>query len=151
MKDRRIKFRQGLSSLYLPYYDALCGLLMPEWQPYSGFRTPEEQTALYMKGREIPGSRVTNAKAWESPHNYGCGSDWCLWDPAGVPWWPSPESGLWAPYRYAIEKVGLKAGADWGDFPHNELSLACSWRHILIAYQQGGMTAAQQKIEVALG
>ncbi len=39
------------------------------------FRTPEEQTELYAQGRTKKGAKVTNAKAWESPHNYGLAID----------------------------------------------------------------------------
>lgn len=41
----------------------------------SGFRSPEQQTALYAQGRTKPGSIVTNAKAWQSWHNYGLAID----------------------------------------------------------------------------
>lgn len=153
--DRRLKFRQGLSTLYLPYYDGLCSILGPEWQPYDGARTFVEQAAMYLKGRETPGPIVTKSKAGQSAHNYGCATDWCLWE-AGRPSWPE-DAELWRPYILAIEKVQLRWGGDWNgnkisderfrDFPHNELLLDCSWNHILIAYNQGGMTAAQQHIE----
>lgn len=146
--DRRTKFRQGLSSLYLPYYDALCDLLGAEWQPYCGIRTFDEQLALYRIGRETKGQIVTNAKSGESAHNYGCATDWCLWD-GPVPEWPSKLDKLWLPYLHALDKVGLVPGSNWGDFPHNELSISCSWKHVLLCHTQGGMTAAQQKIEVA--
>lgn len=157
--DKRQKFRLGLSSLYLPYYDALCGLLGPEWQPYAGFRTADEQTGLYLKGRETPGPRITDAKSMESPHNYGCASDWCLWDAKGSPVWPPIGDLRWKEYADACEKVGLKWGGDWNrngkwedeafkDFPHNELPITCSWKHVKLCFDRGGLTAAFQKIEV---
>jgi hypothetical protein len=148
--DRRVKFRQGLSSLYLPYYESLCGLLGPEWQPYYGLRTFPEQDALYAQGREgRPGPRVTNARGGESPHNYGCATDWCPWDSDGKPYWPEGDDPIWAPYLAALEKVGLRAGHDFKDTPHNELSINCSWKHVFLVFSQNGMTAAQQKIEIA--
>ncbi len=33
-------------------------------------RSPEEQAAVYAKGRTTPGNIVTNAKAYQSPHNF---------------------------------------------------------------------------------
>lgn len=144
--DRRTKFRQGLSTLYLPFYDALCGLLTDEWQPYSGFRTFNEQDQLYAKGRTRPGGIITNAKGGESAHNYGCATDWCPWT-GGVPLWPGASDPTWKPYLDAIEKVGLVSGSSFGDFPHNELTLNASWRHILLTFKQNGMKAAQEHIE----
>lgn len=42
----------------------------------SGFRSPEQQTALYAQGRTKPGTIVvTNARAWQSWHNYGLAMD----------------------------------------------------------------------------
>jgi len=39
------------------------------------YRSPEEQTALYNQGRTTRGSKVTNAKAWQSIHQYGLAFD----------------------------------------------------------------------------
>lgn len=44
----------------------------------SAFRTPEEQDALFAQGRTLDGNIVTNAKAWQSFHNYGLAVDICL-------------------------------------------------------------------------
>ena len=149
--DRRAKFRRGLSSLYIPHYDALCGVLGEEWQPYFGFRTFVEQDQLYAKGRQgNPGEIITNARGGESAHNYGCASDWCLWNPDGTPFWPERNDPQWMPYLHAIEKVRLQDGASFNDFPHNELRIACSWKHVYVAFKQNGMTAAQQKIQESI-
>lgn len=146
--ERRSKFRQGLSSLYIPHYDALCGLLGPEWQPYSGFRTFIEQDRLYAQGRQgDTRPTVTDAKGGESPHNYGCATDWCLWGPDGQPIWPDKASPDWRPYLQAIEKVILRPGSEFMDYPHNELIIHCSWKHVYLAFKQNGMVAAQQKIQ----
>lgn len=158
---RREQFRKGLSTLYLPYYDALCETLPEEFQPYCGLRTFDEQAILYSKGRSSPGKIVTNSRPGQSPHNYGCASDWCLIVDK-MPFWPIMGDSFWKEYQQACEKVGLRWGGDWNrngrsdderfiDFPHNELVISCSWKHILMAHAQGGMLAAQQKIEVAHG
>jgi len=39
------------------------------------YRSPEEQTVLYNQGRTTKGSKVTNAKAWQSIHNYAMAFD----------------------------------------------------------------------------
>jgi hypothetical protein len=151
---RRTKFRRGLSTLYLPDYDALCGLLGPEWQPYVGMRDFIEQQACF-------NNKTSKAKPGESPHQYGCASDWTLWDAYGKPIWLPWKDERWLPYQQAIEKVGLRWGNDWNrngdpadesfhDAYHNELSIACSWKHVHLVYKARGMTAAQQHIEANL-
>jgi hypothetical protein len=149
-QERRQKFRKGLNTLYTPYYDALCALLGDEWAPYQGLRTFTEQDQLYSQGRSSPGKVVTNAQGGESAHNYGCATDWCLWDAKGAPSWPSKDDPKWTEYVQAVEKVGLKAGADFGDEDHNELKIDCSWKHILVAFNQNGLRAACEYIEERL-
>lgn len=147
--ERRVVFRQGLSSLYLPFYDKLCESLPPEWQPYSGIRTFDAQTRLWNQGRIEPGAIVTNAKAGESAHNYGCATDWTYFY-KGTLVWLKKEDPLWQEYLHAVTKVGLRPGAEFGDVDHNELRLNCDWPHVLLAYNAGNMRSAQDKIAESL-
>ncbi len=155
--ERKVKFRKGLSSLYLPIYDFLCQELTPEWAPFRGFATFDEQTALYNQGRTTPGPKVTNASAGMSPHNYGCATDWTIFED-GKPLWMKIEDFRWRTYQQALEKIGARWGADWNrngdsrdehfiDGPHNELPIDCSWRHVALEYSKNGMRAAQEYIE----
>jgi hypothetical protein len=177
--ERRIKFRKGLSSLYLPHYDALCGILDSEWQPYSGLRDMDEQTELFAMGRTklgvacgCPGNppagkckrhplgaSVTRARAGQSAHNYGCATDWAIFE-NGKFYWPSAESIVWKEFEQAVYKAGLKWGGDFNgpenpapnaivDCPHAELALTCSWSHVYVEYSRNGMRAAQEKIEAS--
>jgi hypothetical protein len=148
VESRRTKFRKGLSTLYLPYYDALCDILPEEWQPYYGLRTFEEQNRLWAQGRQTPGKRVTNAKGGQSPHNYGCATDWTVWED-GQPLWPAASDKLWTVYEDACDKVGLRWGGTFTarDCPHNELSLSVGWNRILIEHGLYGMRGAHQLIE----
>jgi hypothetical protein len=150
IENRRLHFRTGLSSLYLPFYDKLCEALGPEWQPYSGLRTFDEQTALYNQGRITPGKIVTKAKAGQSAHNYGCATDWIIFDQSGQPIWIKSEDPRYQDYWSAVESVGLKPGKLFGDNDHNELNLSCDWPHIYLAFNQGGQKVAQQKIEESI-
>jgi LAS superfamily LD-carboxypeptidase LdcB len=43
---------------------------------YEGYRSPTRQNELYAIGRSKPGTKVTNAMAWQSFHNYGLAFDW---------------------------------------------------------------------------
>lgn len=141
--SRRSKFRKGLSTLYLPHYDALCELLPEHWQPIQGLRTIEEQDYLYTQGRSRPGAIVTWAKGGKSAHNYGCATDWIRFE-GPLPLWNLKD---WTEYEQALEKVGLRWGSDWGDRPHNELPITCSWSHVHQILNAQGMLAAQQHIE----
>lgn len=148
--DRRTKFKQGLCNLYLPLYEALCEELPPEWQPYSGLRTFDEQTNLWNQGRSTHGSIVTNARAGESAHNWGCGSDWTIWN-ENNPIWMKKDDPKWDFFVTAVEKVGLRSGKEFGDVDHAELKITCSWPCILIAYYKNkNMTQAYQKIEESM-
>lgn len=148
LKERRVKFREGLNPLYLPIYDSLCLSLSPYWAPYYGLRTLEEQTALYAIGRtiHIEGKVVTDAPAGFSAHNYGCASDWVLWDVGNRPVWMKPEDSRWNEYRGAIEK----AKGRWGgyfhsiDCPHNELNLTVQWYAVGAVFQAQGREAAEE-------
>lgn len=143
--SRREKFRRGLLSLYLPYYDALCNELPDAWQPTAGYRSITEQNELYAKGRTAPGQIVTWAKGGTSAHNYGCATDWAFFE-NGKPVW-SDDMRIWAPYLNACDKVGLKKGADFGDKPHNELAIAVSWREVYKTLIEHGEEEAQTFLE----
>lgn len=121
--------------------------------PVCGFRSLDEQAALYAKGRTKPGAKVTWARPGESPHNFNPpradGSDGALacdlvidvtrvkvrtrpwlgkdypdaWDDA------SPAAvAVWRALGVAARAAGLSWGGDWKekvDKPHVELP---NWR-----------------------
>lgn len=146
--NKRDKYREGLNSLYLPLYDELCKVMPDNWQPYSGLRTIKEQSLLWDKGRSLAGDVVTYSKAGESAHNYGCASDWTIWE-KGKPIWPDSTSKEWFIYEDACYKVGLKWGGSFGhiDCPHNELKISVRWPKVAIIFTSSGMVAAHQFIE----
>lgn len=125
IQNRRKHFREGLAPEYATLYDVLCNLLDDKWQPYSGYRSFGEQHMLFDKH-----DGTTKADAGESAHNYGCATDWTIFDSNGHPIWLKKEDKLWDEYTTAIWKCGgLKAGADFGDVDHNELLIEGSWRN----------------------
>ncbi len=131
IKERRQFFRRGLSGLYTPIYDALSALLPDEWQPYQGLRSLEEQDKLYAQGRTTPGEIVTLARSGLSPHNYGCASDWTIFD-GSQPVWLKAKDPRWAEYEQACEKAGARWGGTFSfvDCPHNELPIRVRWREV---------------------
>lgn len=66
-----------------------------------GFRSFDEQTKLY---NQVP--KVTNAKAGESFHNYGCAIDVIFLDKNGR----RTYNGDWE----ALSKIGKRCGLEWG-------------------------------------
>lgn len=151
--ERRQKYANGLSRVYLPFYEALCSSLPDHWQPYYGLRSVKEQDALYRKGRDIqhivPKDIVTNARGGESAHNYGCATDWTIFN-EGVPIWMHSDDPEWQTYADACEKVGLLWGGNFKsllDYYHNEVKLSISWKEVKVTLDARGMDAALSLIE----
>lgn len=153
---RQISTLECLFSLYKPYYEDLCFELAGTfWAPYSGTRSLEEQKKLYDQGR-TPESiarnerRCTNAIPGNSPHNYGCASDWAEWRPEfrGRDIWERAE---WPVFEKAVKKVGLKWGGDFKDpvdKPHCELPIKISWKEVGNIYRAYGQEKAIGAIEL---
>lgn len=74
------------------------------------YRTPQDQDKLYAQGRTVHGSKLTNAKAGESLHQYRVALD-VVPMRAGKPvWGTSGEDGeLWQ----QVGKLGEEAGLEW--------------------------------------
>jgi len=93
-----------------------------------GVRTPEEQQALYARGRTTRGPKVTNADGVQirSPHQpqadgFGHAVD-CAFVVRGKPSWD--EAHPWRLYGEVARALGLLWGGDWRglhDRPHVEL------------------------------
>ena len=86
----------------------------------SGFRTYEEQAALYAQGRTAPGAIVTNARPGYSNHNFGIAFDIGVFEGSSY----LTES----PKYNAVGALGIDIGLDWGgawtsivDAPHFQL------------------------------
>lgn len=70
-------------------------------------RSAAEQTALYAQGRTTPGHIVTNARAGQSPHQYGLALD-IVPMVNGKPDWRGGDP-VWA----AVGDLGQQAGLRW--------------------------------------
>ncbi len=83
-----------------------------------GFRSREEQDALYAKGRTEKGKIVTNAKGGQSFHNYGVAFDVCPIVNGKVTW---KYAELFKKVGSIGESIGLEWGGNWKkfkDLPH---------------------------------
>ena len=86
----------------------------------SGFRTYEEQAALYAQGRTAPGRVITNARPGYSNHNFGIAFDVGVFE-------GSRYLGESPKYK-AVGALGMDIGLEWGgswktlvDEPHFQL------------------------------
>jgi peptidoglycan L-alanyl-D-glutamate endopeptidase CwlK len=121
-----------------PRSEKIIATLRPEVQPYaralvhkaaqaeitikviSGYRSYEEQDALYAKGRTAPGDIVTNARGGHSNHNFGIAFDIGVFE---------GNSYLGDSPKYkAVGALGMELGLEWGgnwttivDQPHFQL------------------------------
>jgi len=85
------------------------------------YRSPSEQEALYAKGRNAPGSIVTNARAGQSYHNWQCAFDVAFREGARITY-----HGPWEKIGAIGEALGLEWGGRWQSFPdrpHFQLTL----------------------------
>lgn len=163
--DRREFFKQGLNDLYLPVYERLCQLLGPEWKPYSGYRTFDSQDKIFAIGRMQSsdgswtvvdeGRLETGAAGGDSPHNYGCATDWTYFEQEGDAWrlvWLDRRDPRWEEYGAAVKKAKLRWGGDFHrrDVGHNELHIAIDWPTVHRAFLSGGLGAANAAIYAAI-
>ena len=81
----------------------------------STYRDAESQNELYAQGRTKPGSKVTNAKAGQSWHNYRLAFDVVplrngkpVWNTSG-----SVDGKLWARIGVLGKLAGLQWAGDW--------------------------------------
>jgi hypothetical protein len=98
----------------------------------NGYRSIEEQNALYSKGRDekgnIIGQIVTNAKGGSSYHNYGLAIDIANMKNQKIPIYEIPNQ--------SIVDIGKNYNFEWGgdwksliDYPHFQMSFGQNYRY----------------------
>lgn len=129
----RLSSRVDENFIYRPFWlDCLrllqnCAKRGAEYYMISGYRSEGQQMALWAQGRTQSGKIVTNAKAWQSMHNYGLAIDFCrdkdIQRSGLQPDWDSKAYDILA--EEAV-KLGLVPGHYWTslrDSPHVEMKL----------------------------
>ncbi|RNF39265.1 M15 family metallopeptidase [Planococcus salinus] len=104
-----------------------------------GFRSVEEQEALYRQGREDSGNVVTYARGGESYHNYGLAIDFALQlDDGNVVWdIERDDNGNgrrdWFEVADIAKELGFEWGGDWErfrDYPHLQMTFGLSIKEL---------------------
>lgn len=110
-------------------------------------RTPEEQNALFNKR-----PKVTNAKAWQSIHNYGLAFDIVLLydnDLNGsfeeASWslikdYDKDSKADWMEVTNYFKSKGWTWGGDWKKFkdaPHFEMTFGYTWQQLKVIVESG--------------
>ena len=131
---------------------ALLKLLDDEDIPFKmfeGYRTPQRQQFLYAKGRTRPGPKVTNAKPWESFHQYGVAADFVLYINGSWSWSTSGVHGRWWDRLQTLgTQVGLKH-LSW-EKPHLQLE-GVSLRDLRAGrYPDGGDQSWAENLETMI-
>ena len=90
----------------------------------SGFRSFEDQNALYAQGRTKSGNAVTNARGGYSNHNFGLAVDYFLVsDDGSKALWTVNDK--WKRVAAIGKELGFSWGGDWKsfpDYPHLEMT-----------------------------
>lgn len=110
-----------------------------------GYRTFEEQEALYQQGRTKPGPIVTNARGGYSNHNYALSIDFCLLHPDGSISWSQIEDADsdgkkdWMEVVDTFKSYGYEAGIEWKfrDPPHLQKTFGYSVKQLLALHDSG--------------
>jgi len=79
----------------------------------STYRDGESQNALYAQGRTKPGSKVTNAKAGQSFHNWKCAFDFVPIVNGKAQW---NDTALFTRCGEIAESLGLEWAGRWTKF-----------------------------------
>ncbi|MEK3885435.1 M15 family metallopeptidase [Paenibacillus sp. PL2-23] len=100
-----------------------------------GFRSHEEQEALYAQGRTTAGPVVTHVRGGASYHNYGLAIDFALLTPKGKAIWDLEYDGNrngasdWMEVVAIAKRLGFTWGGNWQgfkDYPHLQMDFGYS-------------------------
>ena len=83
---------------------------------YCTLRTWQEQAALWAQGRTRPGLVVTNAKPWDSWHQYGRAVDAVPLRNGKPIWRYDSADPAWQVFGEEAEKAGLEWAGRWKSF-----------------------------------
>lgn len=105
--------------------------------PFETWRSPERQEGLYAQGRSGKGPVVTNARAWQSWHQYGLACDMAFGGPGKWSW-----NGPWERLGTILVAEGLTwygaPGAHFKETPHFQFGAGLTLTDAKAAWDNGG-------------
>lgn len=114
---------------------------------FEGWRPASRQTELYAQGRTTPGKVVTDAKAWESWHQYGVAADVVFGGP-GKWTWEGPYEDLGP----ILEAQGLEWAGRWQRFkelPHFQWTAGMSLEKAKVMLMSRGLLGVWEALAAA--
>lgn len=101
---------------------------------FEAYRSPDRQEWLYQQGRDRPGKIVTNAKPWQSFHQYGLAVDIVgkikgRWD-----WSIDYDRITEIMNRHGFENLSWEK-------PHFQMTAGLTWREAKIIHDKSGLMA----------
>jgi peptidoglycan L-alanyl-D-glutamate endopeptidase CwlK len=122
--------------------------------PFETLRSPARQNRLWAQGRTTPGKIVTNARAWESLHQYGLAADFAFdGDPstAKIDWtW----NGKWTLLGEIMMAEGLEwlgaPGSGFTEAPHFQFKAGLSFAEIKDIHRRFGLEGLAAAIDQRL-
>lgn len=111
---------------------------------FEAYRSPARQEWLYEQGRTRPGKKVTNAKPWQSFHQYALAIDIVFFD--GRKWsWDGP----WEKVHSIAENLGFDA-LSW-EKPHLQITGGLTHQEAYRIAQNQGMLAVWSVVQQRTG
>ena len=134
--------KQGVDMLYPDLKDkvlALQNVMAEKKMPvkiFQTWRSAKEQDDKYQQGRSKPGKIITNARGYQSYHQYGLAAD-IIFERYG---WNPPSLAWWFELGKEGKKLGLVWGGDWDlkDYAHFEWHPFFTWQDLISFFTDKG-------------
>ncbi len=110
---------------------------------FETYRSPSRQEYLYAQGRTRPGKKVTNAKSWQSAHQFGLACDLAFFD--GRKWsWDGPWDKVHAIFHeHGFETLDFEK-------PHVQIMRGLTFAEAYKICRDQGLLAVWSTIEMRI-
>ncbi len=113
---------------------------------FEAYRSPQRQAHLYAKGRTLPGRKVTNARPWQSYHQFGLAADFVRFENGKWNWndKTAKEKQDWERYHEIARDNGLEP-LSW-ERPHVQYDGASLTELTNGRYPEGGNASWEENL-----
>lgn len=116
---------------------------------FEAYRSPARQDHLWQIGRDgTKAKKVTDAKAWQSNHQYGLAVDLAFLPRPRAWHWPKSDDPIWDKVQEVMERFGFES-LKW-ERPHFEITAGIKWSEAKRIYQDQGALALWHIVEMRL-